>query len=132
MSLFLHFRTSRVNADAYCALQGIRTYLAVSWSIREDSCASFVLTAIPEGTSLSVDAASCAALTIDEACYELRTDICKRGLLCLVHHCEGLLRLDIATTAYCASLKIGEDSCASTCPYHWTGLLLLANALVDA
>ena len=72
----------------------------MSCIVQEDSCASSVLTAIPEGTSLSVDAASCAARIIDELSYELRLDICGRGLLCLVNHCEGLLRLVIANAPY--------------------------------
>ena len=107
----------RVSADPNCASQGIQTYLDVSWIIKADSCASFVPSVVPAGTSLSVDAASCAARIIDEACYESRPEICGRGLLCLGDHCGGLLRLDIANAAYCASLKIGEDSCAWTCHY---------------
>ena len=73
---------------------------------------------IHAGTALSVDAASCAARIIDEDSYELRPDMCGRGLLCLVDHCGGLLLLDIAIAACCAALIIDEDSCASTCRYH--------------
>ena len=58
-------------------------------TIEEDSC-----------TWLSVDAASCAARIIDELSCELRPDICGRGLLCLVNHCEGILRLVIANAPY--------------------------------
>ena len=82
-----------------------------------DSCASFVSNAIPAGTSLSVDAASCAARIINGRSYELRYDMCRRGLLRLVDHCGGLLRLDIAIAACCAVLIIDEDPCASTCRY---------------
>ena len=110
--------SSRVSADLYCASKGIQTYLDGSKIIREDSRTSSVPTVIPEGPSRSVDAASCAARIIDEDSYELHPDICERGLLCLVDHCGGLLRLDIATVADCASLIFGEDSCASTCRYH--------------
>ena len=73
---------------------------------------------IHAGTSLSIDAASRAARIIDEDSCELRPDICERGLLCLVDQRGGLLRLDIATVADCASLIFDEDSCASTCRYH--------------
>ena len=92
----------------------------MSTIIKEDSCASFVsnMIHVAASTSLSVNAASCAARIIDEDSYELRTDICGRGPLCLVDHCGGLLRLGIAHAAYCAALLIGEDSCASTCRYH--------------
>ena len=72
---------------------------------------------IHAGPSRSVDAASCAAQIIDEHSYELRTDIFGRGLLRLVDHCGGILRLDIARAAYCAVLIIDEDPCASTCRY---------------
>ena len=75
----------------------------------------FVSNMIHAGTSLSVDAASCAARRIDEDSYELRPDMsqCGRGLLCLVDHCGGLLRLDSAIAACYAALIVDEDSCAS-------------------
>ena len=108
---------SRVSADLYCAshCQGLQTYSDGSKTIKEDSCASSVSNVIHAGPSRSVDAASCAARIIDEDSYELRTVISGRGLLRLVDQCGGLLRLDIANAANCASLivSIDEDSCTS-------------------
>ena len=100
------YYSSRVSADLYCACKGIQTYLDGSKIIKVDSCASFVPTVIPAGTLLSVGAASCAAQIIDENSNKLRTDICGRGLLRLVDHCGGLLRLDIANAAFCASILL--------------------------
>ena len=68
---------------------------------------------IHAGPSRSVDAASCAARIIDENFNELRPEIYGRGLLCLVDHCGGLLRLDSAIAACYAALIVDEDSCAS-------------------
>ena len=117
MVISYHY-SSRVSADAYCIPQGIQTYFDGSKIIKDRGrlrlfCSDYM---IPAGTLLSVGAASCAAQIIDEHSYELRTDIFGRGLLRLVDHCGGLLRLDIANAANCASLivSIDEDSCAST------------------
>ena len=113
-----------VSADPNCASQGIQTYLDVSWIIKVDSCASFVPIVIPAGTLLSTHAASCAAQIIDEFYFELRYDICRRGRLRLVDHCGGLLRLDIANAAYCASLIIIIDEASRASTYRFFVVLI--------